>query len=1337
MAKCPNKNSSLYKRLSNQFSEDNIFRIWDAITTPEFDAWYGNNTRDKDGMPFINKYFQIQNDKGQVGNLLQDTVKLTSVTEVEKLLSAQKTEGISLYKGRYYVSKNKKMQGENMVKLLNRYYPGLLERTSYFTASQAIGVSDPSLPTTYLTINNVFTAQGRILYSPSRSTLLEAPESETGEMEYLINRLDEYKERVHDQLINAKEEAKQTKDYRKVESLTNKQDELELAIDELKIDQTVQNISKIANINLDYVEKLLEKKDTISITELNEINDILGFYEHLDSTEKSKHPVSFLTKSDFVKRNTVKIDAQGNETIEKDYPESTKKIQGIALTARNLREDYNVLIKEAVTKYYNETYEKNKTIEELFENIKDITASAKMTRDAASVNNSLLSLLHSVNNDASRVANAKTTQDQKEREEMLETLEKSSPSSLYKRLGRKKFMQMFWQKDDKGNNTGGLINEYSHKYKKVKGRLFNKMFYSDSVEEVKAAKEEFNATHEFVNYFLVENKDGTINEEATAIAKEKEFNRLAEIFDKDRVKEIIDEMHIEFKNFRTRREDAYAEIDSLEITNNAKIAKKERWYYRNHPTISINDIRDGNVRIDKFGNMIKFNSEFVRAIPLKINRGGEQTNFYDSAFEAIKKDATAYEYYKYVNGTIKKLLAFYPKSHLDAKGIHEGFIPTLKKSLLQQFMQDGMGLSLSKMHETARRWFSIKTYSKSYDHIDVSTGQVKDSLNIRMLSPNYKYVDGGEVIDTSDIVTDLDEILNQFIPVTNMYRYKSKLEATHNMILNSIDQMQGVQQTPTGVNLTGGLEGADIVDNLNHLKELARFLNEIYYEKQEKDVASKQKVLSKEEKKQKDNLEEKIDELKKKLIDERDTLTQEQQEGIRNSIEGIKRKLSDLGTNVSSTKSIKSILKYFQLVSQGWNLSSASIELVYGFASNNMHAAGGIEYTTKQISAAYKIAMAATMPGANTKTIRKFLSLIEKFDVIGEVAENERNSAHHSRKSKFSAKKALAPYEMMRRADMVSKGSVMIAMMMNTNLEGNPLQEGETSLWEAFNEDGEIKEDYAEHKETWEPIDANKSLRFATKIAQVNKRNHGNYDPNSQIMANSTALGKALLQFRRWMLEGFATRFEKQDYNDNLQRLVKGRYRTYGTLVTQLGGGNIVKGSVKTTSLMFKALLHNFAFRNMSDEQLKAAGVEGAEFSEADLENIRKNASGLKWLIIVFSALGMIKAALDDDEDNIGVVNFLLNQGGRLQQDLNFYANPSTMGDITKNIVPAFKLFDRASSWLEAMKNTVLDLDPEYSTVYERGDFKGSSKLLIKSGEMLPGTSTVIRTMRNAAKLYD
>lgn len=1323
--KCPNKNSKLYKKLSLQLSKRNVDNVFAKITTPEFDEWYGDKTRDKDGLPIINNYFEITNSKGERGSLLRETIKLESVEEVEKLLSARSTKGISLFNGRYYINKDTKQFGERMYKTLNYYFPGLLSRTSYFSPSEAIGVTDQSTPTTALQINNIFNSEGRIFYSPykleQRDDLVEESESE---MQYLLNRLDEYSERIHDDIRNAQREAKKSKDYSKVERLRAKQEELVEAISELKVNNTVDNLSKIAKINLDYVERLFSDKENITVTELNEINDILGFYEYIDSKQKDKHPMAFLNDSDFEKVLVIRKDVDGNDIVEKDYLPSTKKVQEIAQTARNFRQDYDKLIKEAVTKYYNETYEGNKTIEDLFDNIKDITATTKLARDAASVGNSLLSLLHSINNDASRVANQQTLKDQRERELAFEEFKKSS---LYKTLGKDAAMRLFWQVDESGKPTGGLINRYSTKYWKNRRRLFNKLF-SNSVNDINEAKREYAATHEFVNYFETEEQ------------REAERERLYQIFDKERVDGIIEEMDVEFAEFRDRRIDAFNEIDALDLDKSSKKYKKELWDLKNDPRVSINNIKNAKTETDSFGNLIKFNAQFVRAIPLKVNTAGEQTNFYDTNFEKIEKDKAAYDYYKYVKGTIKELLGYYPQSYLDSKKLHEGFIPVLKKDLLQQFMGDKMGLSLSKMQDVTRRWFSVKTYSKSYDHLDPSTGKVRDSLNIRMLSPNYKYVDGSKIIDTTDVVTDLNEILNQFIPVTNMYRHKSRLEATHNMVVNAIDQMNGVQKTPSGIDLITG-KGEVATDDLNNLKELAKFSNDVFFEKAEKEVASKKKILTKDEKLTKDELEDRKKEIKIALEEGKDTLTEEQELKLSNELDSVDRKLSDLGYNLSSSKSIKSILKYFQLVSQGWNFSSATIELLYGFASNNMHASANREYNTKQISTAYRIAVAATMPGNNTKTVSKFEKLIEKFDVIGEVAEIENRKINNSKKSKFSARRALAPYELMRNADKVSKGSVMVAMLMNTNLEGKQLQEGEVSLWEALDENGNIKEEYAtdEIKSAWEKIDSNKLLRLSTRIADVNKRNHGNYDPNSAILANSTALGKALLQFRRWMLEGFATRFENEKYHDNLNRIVKGRYQTYATMIGNLGDGNIVKGTRKTISVMFEALLHNFAFKNMTDDQLRARGIDGPEFSEADLENVRKNASGLKWLIVMYSMLLLAKMGLDDEDDkkNATMFNFLLNQGGRLQQDLTFYSNPTTMGDITKNIIPAIKLADRAGSWFTAASNTILDLDPEYSTEYERGDFKGSSKLLIKSGEMLPGTSTLIRTYRSASKLYD
>jgi len=1305
--KCPNKNTQLYKRLATQLSEDNLFRVWNAITSDEFDTWYGTRQRDTDGMPLVNSYLEVYNDKGQVGSLMKRTIQLKSTEDVEKLFSSKKTKGISKFGDTYYISKNSRQEGIKMVNIINSYYPGLLTSAPYQTTSKEIGVVDKSMPIMPLIINDTVFEQGRLFFSPSRDLKLDEG---VGKMSYIINRLKEYSERVQNQI----REAQRDKNNSKVEKLKLQKEELDKAIDELNLKQSVEAIVEVANSNLAYVERMLTR-DNITSTELNEINDILSLYEYVDSTEKDKHPMGILEKEDLEKVAVIEIDDEGNEVEKTDYLDSTKQVKQTAQRAKELREDYNRLAKQMTTKAYNTRFSKDALEEDLFNNIKDISGATKLFRDAASMGNKLLSLLSTINNDSSRIARQETLQDQKEQKEMSEGLKKSK---LYNRLGRNNFMELLWQKNSKGDKTGGMINRYTDNYWKFKRKTFNSMYESTSKAARKKAKESLFDSHEYVNYF--EDEKG----------KEVELNRLTEEFGETRANQIIEEMDVEFAEYRDRKEEAFNEIDALEIDSNEKKYKKELWELRNNPQETIDNLAKGITKTDKFGNLIYSNFEFVRTIPRKTYKSsGEDTGFYDEAYERIEADNEALEYYNYVRGKIKQLLSYYPQSYLDSKGIHEGFIPVLKKNMLDQFRQDGMNSALHNMKDVVDDWYSIKTYSQTFNHLDPGTGRVRDSLNIRMLSPKYKYVEGGKIINTDDVVTDIDEILNQFIPVTNLYKHKSKVEGEHQMVVNAINQVQGIETTPTGVSKKAGSTGTEVErSDLRNVKDAVKFANEVFYETAErsKEKASAKKKFSKKEKETQDNLEKRQTEIREQLLDV-SQLTEEQEEALTREQESIDRQLSDLGRNISSTKAVKSTLRYFQLISQGWNFSSASIELLYGLMSNKIHGTGNTDYNSKQISTGYRIAMGATMPG-KTKTGKKFKALIEKLDVVGEVADVEKKRLNNSARKEMSLKNTVAPYEIMRKADMVSKGSVMVATMLNIEIKDN--KGNVSNLWEAFDEEGNLKEEFQteENINNWgSTTEVNDLLRLGTRIAQINKRNHGNYDPNSPIQANAGALGKSMLQFRRWMLEGFATRFENESFNENLDRLVKGRYRTYADLNNQLG-------TKATISVMFKALTYKMSFRNLSDEQLIEMGVT----NETDLENVRKNASGLMWTMAVTMMLLMVKHALlgDDDKEKMTAFNFLLNQGGRLQQDLFFYSNPSTTADITKNIIPAFKLFDKIGSWYTAASNSLLDLDPEYHTEYQRGEFKGQSKLLIKSGELLPGTSTLIKTWRASSKLY-
>ena len=1307
---CPNKNTKLYKRLNTQFSEDNVNRIWDVISSEEFDNWYGTRKRDSDGMPQVNKFLEIYGENLIAGSLLRKTISLKSVEDVTKLFSSNATQGIGKYQSAYYITKNNREQGIKMYDTLNAHYPGLLTLATRWKQTAAIGVTDRSEPVIKININDDVFNQGRLFKSEVR--VEEEESKKESNLDFIINRLKEYSERLYNQIRDAQRDNETTK----ADSLIAQRDELKEAIGELESDKSLQNIAITANVNLDYAEKLLNK-DVLTNAEINEVKNIISLYKNIASTSGKNFTSTILTEED-LKPVTI-VDDNGNEI--QDILQSVKDIKQVQLKANELDDKYDNLVQKTVTEASNKRFDEEKTKEDIFTNIKDVSKASKWFRDIGSVGNKLLSLLATINTDSSRLARQKSVDDQDELKEQSSRLKKSP---LYTRLGRDKFMKLLWQTDEKGATTGGMINRYSSKYWSTRKKYHVDM-RSKKTNVIKKAKLKHYANHEYVNYFVTE------EEQALELA------RLTEKFGEKRATDIIDEMAVTFAEYKDRKEAYFHEVDNDDLSAGQKTYKKDIWLLKNDPKVTIEHLKSGTPMTDIDGKIVHGSFEFVKSIPKRIDSDGKSTGFYDTAYDQIEGDTIAFEYYNFTRDKIDTLLSYYPQAHLESKGIHKGFIPVLKKDILDKFREDG---SISTLKDDTlskiSNLYTTKTYSKATNHIDPSTGVALDSLNIKMLSPQYTYVeDGKKVIDTSNVITDIDEVLNQFIPLSNMYHFKASVESQHKMTIDAINQLQGVDTTGTGDPMQNR-RGESFTDSLKNIRELADFANNTFYEKQEKDQASSTKKLTKEDKAEASQLKQLLKPLEDELSTP-DLLTEE--EITKKTIErdSLKRQLEDLGVNYSTTKALKSTLRWYQLLAQGWSLTSPSIEVLYGRVSNLIHAKGGREYNSKQINTAYRIATGATLPGGLTPNSKKFKALVEKLDVVGEVAEIEKKRLNHS-KAGFSLKRMIAPYEMMRVADMVSKGSVMTAMLMNTEIfdkDGN-----KSDLWNAYNQEGVLKDEFRTEANinNWETnfTETNSLLKLAEKIAQVNKRNHGNYDSNSPILANSSAGGKALLQFRRWMLEGFATRWEGTRQDDFLGREVRGRYTTLSEVSKQFRTKGVTNPRLATLGVLFKSATYSMTGRSITDAKLIELGV----LENTDQENMRKNAAGLMYAVGTWIALMLVKATLldDDDKDKASVMNFLLNQGGRLQQDLFFYADPSTTTDVTKNFIPAVKLIDKIYDWGANVAKLTIGYDEDYDAEYDgRSPFDGWNKSFIKTGELIPGTASWIKAYRAGSKIYE
>lgn len=1306
---CPNKNSKLYKRLSKQLSEDNINAIWNRITSPEFDKWYGNRKRDSDGMPQVNKYLEIYGANMRPVSLFTDIIKLKTVKDIEKLFSANDTKGIGKYLGNYFITKNNREHGVRMVKQLNKIYPGLISLDTKWKRTSEIGVVDRSEPVIRLIIrDSVLQNKGRLL---SAKRTQKKNSKSPSKKDYVINRLGEASSFLYDKIRDAKIE----KNSNKVERLTLERDRIKDLIKSLQVEQNLFKVAETAQQNLDYVERLFSRTDVeLNADELNEIGRILSLWENLDRTN---HAMGILEKEDLEKRLVIVEDSEGNEVEKKDYLESTKAIKKAAARARDLVEEFDYKVQEMAAEVSSTVSGTDVSVEDLYEDVSDISTMSRKFRDAGSMANRLLQTLHKVVSFASRQAEQKNVKDIRTLEEKTEGLKKSS---LFNRLGRQKFMELFRQPD------GNLVNRYSSKYWKLRND-YNEAFKSKDPKKIKAAKIKHYVNHEYVNYFKTEEE------------KQAEIDRLTKQFGVERATELVLNMDETFRMYDENQIQAFYEIDLLEnTTQEDKALLKEDWLNKNNPARVINSLKTGESVLDINRNFIKPSFDYVRSVPKKVNELGEDLGFYSEAYELISQDTIAFDYYNYVKSTIKTLTNYYPQSYLDNKGINEGFIPILAKQALKDHLNAGTLGSLKGLKGIVKGAIDNnlygKTFTKSINQIKPDTGAEIYQLKIDMFSPKYK-PDGSGELDTENIVTDLEEILKSFIPVSNMFNHKSAVESEFNLIVDSIHKLSGVKSDSTGAK-KATMNNDEFADTLENLKAAAEFQREVFYgiHKQKREKYSATKKLNEEQKARAEEIVTRVKEIEEAVLNKNNKLSKEEVKSLQKELDKLLREKSDLGISFSYTKSLKRLLKYYQFVTLGWSVTSPLIELTYGAIANNIQAASGIDFDHRQMHAARKTATAAAA-GINSAETRKFLALVEKFDVVGEVNHIESKSQNNSKRVK-GFKKNLMPYELARKADLVSKGSTMAAVLKNTFIKDKNGEE--VSLWEAYNEEGNIKEKYAteENIKNWNvnTEEINDQLRLADKISGLNIRAHGNYDKYSDIEGNSDAIGMAVLQHRRWMLEGFASRFEKESYNSRLGRVVKGRYITLKDFRNDLGNKATVGVLLKAASM--KVL----TFKNITKEDLdsyyeKYAKSENASFDDVDLENIRKNAQGLIWTIALTISMMILEASVDDDENKISALNFLINQGGRLQADLLFYSSPNTATDITGNIVPAFRLTDKISSWADAVGNTIFNYEPDKHT-YQRGEFKGFNKLFIKTGELIPGVAQGIKYYRGSAKIY-
>ena len=222
----------------------------------------------------------------------------------------------------------------------------------------------------------------------------------------------------------------------------------------------------------------------------------------------------------------------------------------------------------------------------------------------------------------------------------------------------------------------------------------------------------------------------------------------------------------------------------------------------------------------------------------------------------------------------------------------------------------------------------------------------------------------------------------------------------------------------------------------------------------------------------------------------------------------------------------------------------------------------------------------------------------------------------------------------------------------------------------------------------------------------MNKKLHGNYDPNSLIKFKSKDIRLLLTIFRTWMFEGFNTRLSSEVMNNQLGRKTKGRYRTYLDL-----------GLQGTFKALFKIQVNNF-----TGSKTKLDGVQ----NNLDVLNMKKNLKEIH-MYATLMALGLLLKGLagDEEEEDQRTFTLLNNLLSRIQKDILFYTSLDTFTDLIGTITPILKTVTDVIQFGEGFKSWLLKED-------YRGDHPAWKAL-----KLFPGLNQIPKTNSLLEKTFD
>jgi hypothetical protein len=380
---------------------------------------------------------------------------------------------------------------------------------------------------------------------------------------------------------------------------------------------------------------------------------------------------------------------------------------------------------------------------------------------------------------------------------------------------------------------------------------------------------------------------------------------------------------------------------------------------------------------------------------------------------------------------------------------------------------------------------------------------------------------------------------------------------------------------------------------------------------------------------------------------------------IRKDVEGNLGKID--GKEVKGSKVADAVIKTMQANSLAFNPISAVTNWVLGTLTNFTIAAEGIDFNDKDMFRAFGTVVKAMNPKSDNA--KKLSNVVGKLQILGEI-----NPSNYGGKSLLDA-----GYWGLKKGEEFIQGQLTVAMLNNIKMS-----DGKTSLWDAFDVDGNIKPEFKDSGYGFEDGKATmKTVELSNKIRHVVANAQGDYDPRNPKLMKKKIIGRALSVYKNWLARSYQSRFGEERFDHTLGRTVKGRYKSIGKLSKDVNG-----------------LKNIFALSLLG----KWTGAKTEGLAPIDEANLRLVARELTMISGMYLATLLLKGLLvdEDDEEDKAAYQFLLNTAFRIENELSFWTSPSQITEMIKNPVAPIRVIDDLNQFIGATEDFVLG-DSEFA----------------------------------------